>query len=134
MSAAQQIGLFAVPLATTASVFVLINRLRIFSPVRAWAPPLALACGLVAGYLLIFPEMLAVPKRHSSWLPIASIAAALISCAFVGLRRLAIFRWLLIAAACLATAYFVVPRWETLYPPRSISIACLATYLVVLTA
>jgi hypothetical protein len=93
----------------------------------------AAAAAVFIGYVLL-PEWAEVlPQRHWQWLPFIGVGAAAVSSLVPSSRWLWAARWLLLAAAAAIAAWKLVPTWETLAPARSISIALVALYLVLLT-
>jgi hypothetical protein len=92
------------------------------------------AVAVFVGYVLL-PDWAALkPERHWQWLPYVGVTAAAVSALAPTSRGLWAVRWALLTIAALIAAWKVVPDWESLYPPRTASIALLAGGMIVLAA
>src|SRR5262245_38115426 len=118
-----------------ASLLVWLIR-RVLSPDPAERYVLATACGaaIFVGYLVIPGFASLAPTSRWQWLPYVGVMAAMVSCLPARGGALGALRWTLIAAAGLLAAWKLVPMWENLWPPRTVSIALLAAGLITVTA
>lgn len=118
------LGILA-PAAIALGVCWLSNRLLPAAAAARLSVTLGFVAGFVIGYLLL-PEWAAVrPSRHWHWLSWIAIAAG-----FTGVLGICVPRtvkWFLIAATSLAAAWFLVPTWASLSPPRPVWLLALAT-------
>jgi len=91
---------------------------------------LGFLAGFVLGYVLL-PEWAAVrPSRHWHWLPWIAIVAGFMGALAVRAPRLV--AWCLIVAASGVAAWFLVPTWVSLSPPRPVWLIALGTGLSLL--
>jgi hypothetical protein len=93
---------------------------------------LGLASGFAAGYVLLPEWAPLVPTRHWQWLPYLAMAAAVVGPVGCASGVAAWERLLLACALAFAAAWFLVPTWETLQPPRAALMPAVAAYLLAL--
>lgn len=117
----------AAPAALALLTAVLLLRVRTGTIGERFGLPLALVAGLCAGYWLLGEWTALVPQRHRQWLPYLAMAAAL-----AGRSTASSYpSWLIWALLAGASAWLLVPTWETLWPPQVMMIPLVAAYLVV---
>jgi hypothetical protein len=123
-----------IPAAITIAVVFAANSLFAENVADRWAMAAGMSIAFIAGYAIL-PDWAAFwPERHWQWLPYLAAAAMVIGP--VGLARgvWTAERWLLWILLAAVSAWFLVPTWQTLDPPRQVYIPLLAAYLVLLTA
>jgi hypothetical protein len=121
------------PAGIALAVVLLVRRTTPAGLARHSAAALGFAAGFFAGYALLPSWAELVPSRHWHWLPYLTAAATLIGP--IGLTEGGVsraMRGLLQLAIAGAAAWLLVPTWATLTPPRLVSVALLASYLVLL--
>lgn len=101
---------------------------------EAAASRLSVVLGFVAGFVIgyvLLPEWAEVrPSRHWHWLPWIAIAAGVTGA--LGVRAPSYVKWFLIVATSVAAAWFLVPTWSSLSPPRPVWLIALSAGLLVL--
>lgn len=86
--------------------------------------------GFVIGYLLLPDWAELIPSRHWHWLPWLGLAGGVTGS--IGVCAAPPKRWLLMLATSVAAAWFLVPTWPSLDPPRFIWLVALSVGLVLL--
>jgi MFS family permease len=91
---------------------------------------LGFLAGFVAGYILL-PEWAELrPSRHWHWLPWISLAAGVTG--VLGFCAPRTIKWVLVVATTIVAAWFLVPTWASLSPPRPIWLTGLSAGLLLL--
>jgi hypothetical protein len=123
-------GVFA-PAAIGLAVYLLLSRLL---PDRAsrLLVVVALLAGFLTGYLLLHEWTVLKPARHWHWLPWMGVVAGFTGS--LGLRAAAPIRWMLMLATSVAAAWFLVPTWADLDPPRVVWLIAVSAGLWLLIA
>jgi hypothetical protein len=136
MSLAIELIVVGLLLPATIAAFIVWGALRFDTARRAerYALPCGVAAGFIAAYVVVFKWAALSPDRHWQWLPYLAAAAALVGPARASPSRLGWLRWTVFLVLAASTAFFLVPKWETLRPARPASIAILALYLALLMA
>lgn len=114
-----------------------ITALLVGFSIRWWARDAAASCFVLpAAFASAFAcSVLAlmswqwVPQRHWHWLPWVTLLAAALGPVRLGHARRDLIRPALIFGLGLTSAWFLVPTWESLSPPRTIFVPALAVYL-----
>lgn len=118
------------PAAVAFGVYWLASRLLPAAAASRYPIALALVSGFVVGYCLLHGNAAVVPSRHWHWLPWLGLAAGVTGCLAIHAGK--VVRWLLMLATCGAAAWFLVPTWSSLEPPRVVWLIALTAGLCIL--
>lgn len=123
------LGILA-PAAIALGICWLSNRLLPAAAAARLYVTLGFVAGFVIGYVLL-PEWAAVrPSRHWHWLPWIAIAAGVTGS--MGVHAARYVKWFLIVATSAGAAWFLVPTWSSLSPPRPVWLVALSAGLSLL--
>jgi hypothetical protein len=125
------------PFALALLVAALCTRLLPGDAAARWRFVAGAAAGIALGYVLLPEWAPLAPERHWQWLPYLAIAGAILGAIASGDRVLSWERALVSALLSAVAALAIVPFWESLQPPRPISVPLLGCYfylLITLTA
>mgnify|MGYP000926767897 CR=1 FL=1 len=118
------------PAAIAFGVYWLASRLLPAAAASRYPIALALVSGFVVGYYLLHGRAAVVPSRHWHWLPWLGLAAGITGCLANHAGKVV---WgLLMLATCGAAAWFLVPTWASLEPPRIVWLIELAAIFCML--
>ncbi|MFO1095960.1 MAG: hypothetical protein U0992_22035 [Planctomycetaceae bacterium] len=118
------------PAAIALGVYWLASRLLPAAAASRDPIALALVSGFVVGYYLLHGSAAVVPSRHWHWLPWLGLAAGVTGCLAIHAGK--VVWWLLMLATCGAAAWFLVPTWASLEPPRVVWLIELAAIFCML--
>jgi hypothetical protein len=120
------------PAAIAFGVYWLASRLLPDSAASRYPVVIGLLAGFVAGCVLLLESDALKPSRHWHWLPWLGLMAGFTGC--VSVRTASPIRWLLVLTTSAAVAWFLVPTWANLSPPRVVWLIALSVGLCVLIA
>ncbi len=126
------VGLGAiVPAVVSFAMFFLCGRL-FPSAAKRYAAAVAVAAAYVVGYVLLPSWAELIPQRHWHWLPCLAVVAMILGPLSLADGVAKTERWLLNLVLAAIAAWFLVPTWESLQPPRLTYIPLLGGYLFLL--
>lgn len=90
--------------------------------------------GFVIGYVLLADWEEWLPERHWQWLPYLALAAGIVAPVANAKGVSLAERWLVSLLLAAASAWFLVPTWSSLEPPRAFWLMALSGLLFLLAA
>lgn len=122
------------PASVSIAVVYLARRLMPQSAGDRYAAPLALGVAFFVGYLLLPSWAALIPQRHWHWLPYFALVAMIVGPVALAPCLVTLERLCLQLLLALIAAWFLVPDWPDLRPPRPVYIAILVSYFFLFIA
>ena len=116
----------AAPAAIAAALFLVLRRLLPDDAGARYAAAIAFAAAYIAAFALLPLDAELVPSRHWHWIPYLAGAAAILGPVAAARGVTILERALLYLLASLVAAWFLVPDWASLQPPRTVWVPGLA--------
>jgi hypothetical protein len=125
-------GWMLAPAVVAAVVAWVLGRLTTRESLARHSVAAALGLAFCAGFFVIHEWANAVPSKHSHWTLYVAIGGAVLG-PIVAAQGVAVWERVLLAMlASLASAFVLVPTWETLAPSRIVWVSVLAADLAIL--